>query len=133
MSDEQQGACERVDYKVQIIRVVLAPLTKIFQNEVCFILMLILGFVGWGGYWAVCKFEAFATEKIPQHIEAINRGSKDVASQFSDDLKSQREHYLELRKIDETNIDRIERLATGKKVSSSAANSGPSPTTSDQN
>lgn len=115
---------ERVDYKVQIVRIVLAPLTKIFQNEVCFILMLILGLAGWGVYWAACRLETFATEKIPQHIEAINKGSADIARQFGDDLKSQREHYIELRKIDEKNIDRIERLATGKKTVGTGSKEG---------
>lgn len=123
MAEAEQGSCEPVDYKVQIIRVVLAPLSKIFQNEVCFILLMILALGSWGVYWAVCKFEAFAAEKIPLHIEAINKGSKDVASQFSDDLKLQRDHYTQLREFDEKNIDRIERLATGKKT----ANASPPP------
>ena len=109
-----EGACERVDYRVQIVRVVLTPLTKIFQNEVCFILMLILGVGAYVSWLAVIKFESFAKEQIPLHIEAINRGQKDIASQFGDDLKSQRESYQQLRISDEKQIDRIERLATGK-------------------
>ena len=127
MADENQNQnqqCERADYKVQIIRVALAPITKIFQNEVCFILIVIMGLAGWSVYWGVCKIEKFADEKIPLHIEAINKGNADVAKQFGNDLKDQREHYVKLRESDERNIDRIERLATGKKTASALSTKG---------
>lgn len=126
MSDGDRATCERADIKVQVVRVMLAPLAKIVQNEVCFILMLILAVGVYAGYVAVVKFEAFVKEQVPLHIEAINRGSKEVTKQFSEDLKSQRESYLQLRTLDEKNIDRIERLTTGKKTTATA-NSAPFP------
>ncbi len=118
--DDKSPACEPTDLKASVVKLMLGvmikPVTKICSNEVSFLLVVIIGLGGWGVYWGVSELRKFATEQIPQHIDAINKGTKEVSVQFSEDLKAQRESYLELRTLDEKNIDRIERLATGKKV-----------------
>jgi len=138
MPNEQQQPTQVVitDVRASILEAVLGPFKRMLQNEVVFVLMLILVAGGACVYWAAVKLETFATEQIPKHIDAINSGARTVANDFSTklkdrdeafaaDLKSQREHYQELRKLDESNIDRIERLATGKKTT--AANNAVTP------
>lgn len=140
MPDDQPQPTQVVitDVRASILEAVLGPFKRMLQNEVVFVLMLILVAGGCCVYWAAMKLEAFATEQIPKHIDAINAGAKNVASEFNNklkdrdeafaaDLKSQREHYMELRKLDETNIDRIERLTIGGKKSVSSAPTPPPP------
>lgn len=114
-SNEQPATC---DHKASVIRLALEPLTRIFKNEVSFVLVVILCVLGGCIYWLAIKAEGFAREEIPKHIHAINTGHRDVADQFSAELKLTREHYKELRKLDREEVDRIERLATGKKTAS---------------
>lgn len=126
------------DVRASLLEAVLGPFRRMLQNEVVFVLLLILVAGMVAVYWVAVKLEAFATEQIPKHIEAINAGSKAVTTEFtrklterdqtfSTDLQAQREHYLQLRKLDETNIDRIERLTIGGKKSVSAAPTPPPP------
>lgn len=119
------------DVRASILDAFLGPFKRMIQNEVVLVLILILiaGMVA--VYWVAVKLEDFAREQFPKHIEAINAGSQAVSKEFTRklterdeaftaDLKSQREHYMELRKIDESNIDRIERLVNGKKTTATA-------------
>ncbi len=128
---EESAQAVLVDVRASIIEAVLGPFKRMLQNEVVFVLLLILVAGMTGAYWVAVKLESFATTQIPKHIEAINAGAKAVTVEFTrklterdeafaNDLKSQREHYLQLRKLDETNIDRIERLTSGGKKSVSA-------------
>jgi len=119
------------DLKTSVLRTALEPLGRIFRNEVSFLLVVMLLAMGWCMYWLAGKAEEFARNEIPKHIAAINSGHKEVADDFtaklkdrdeafSAELQAQREHYAELRKSDREEMDRIERLASGKKTAATA-------------
>jgi hypothetical protein len=124
------------DLKTTLLEVFLGPFKRMLQNEVVFVLVLVLA-SGLGGlYWAACKLEAFATTQIPKHIELLNKGTETVVekfttgnekmvTQFREEQEISRKHYLELRVEDEKNADRLERLTLGKKT----AGGGVSPVT----
>ena len=126
----------QTDLKNTLLEVFLGPFRRMLQNEVVFALILMLTAGGYAMYWAAAKLETFATTQIPKHIEQLNQGTKDVVSEFtsktnemakgfSEELHSQRQHYIDLRAEDEKHLDRIERLTIGKKT----AGSGSSPIT----
>lgn len=111
-------ADEKCDLKTSAMRVALRPIARIFQNEVSFILVAILILLAWGGWSVALKIEEFVKTQIPIHIDAIKQGNKDVSAEFIGALKQKDEHYTELRKLDNEQSDRIERLATGKRTTS---------------
>lgn len=116
MSDvDDQREESPMDAKQAIIKTILKPLGRIFSNEVSFILTMILFCISYAAWMVYEKFTEFARVEIPKHIEAINEGHKQIAEQFSRELQSQRDHYVELRKLDNENISRVERLLDGRR------------------
>lgn len=115
------------DLKSTLLDVFLGPFKRMLQNEVVFVLILMLSAGGYAMYWAAAKLESFATTQIPKHIEQLNQGTKAIVTEFTDKhaetsvrfttaLEAQRKHYVELRVEDEKHLDRIERLTLGKKT-----------------
>ena len=133
---------ETQEIKSTLLDVFLGPFKRMLQNEVVFVLMLMLTAGGYAMYWAAGRLESFATIQIPKHIEQLNQGTKDVVTEFTtktndmakgfrEELDLQRKHYVDLRVEDEKHLDRIERLTIGKKTAG-AVSAAPSENTADQ-
>lgn len=109
------------DVKVTAIRAVMAPIGRIFKNEVSFLLVVIIVTGCSAIVWMASEFKQFVTTQIPVHIEAIKQGNRDITTEFIGALKRKDDHYLELRKIDREQNDLVERLATGRKTTGVAS------------
>lgn len=104
------------DVKTTALRAVMAPVGRIFKNEVSFLLVVIIVTGCSALVWVAREFKEFVKTQIPAHIEAIKQGNKEITTEFVGALKQKDDRYLELRKIDREQNDLVERLATGRKT-----------------